>query len=457
MGTPLHVSMLSSLARVNDFLAVLLGGWLAYHLRSQFNFLENASQYHLMLLVAGLLQIVLFPTLGVYRPRSYSMGELSRRLIWAWSLVAGLLLVLVFAAKVGYDFSRIWFFLWFFTSLIALLLGRFSIVWLASRFRTEQRVVIIGAGELGKTLAKRVQEEHWLGFQIVAFLDDDTSLIGTRIQEIPVVDSVRAVEHFVQESAIEEVWIALPLRADHRVRETLHQLRHTTVNIRFVPDIFSFRLINHSMTEIAGIPVLNLTESPMFGMNRFVKRVEDIILSTLILLLVSPFLLMIALAVKWSSPGPVFYRQTRVGWNGREFQMLKFRSMLVDVEKDGVCWGNASKKQVTPVGAWIRRSSLDELPQFFNVLLGEMSIVGPRPERPMWVEKFKDEIPDYMKKHLVKAGITGWAQINGWRGDTDLTKRIEYDLYYIEHWSFGLDLKIIFLTLQNGLAHKHSG
>jgi len=192
------------------------------------------------------------------------------------------------------------------------------------------------------------------------------------------------------------------------------------------------------------------------GKNRFLKSLEDKVLSTLILLCISPVMLILAIGVKLSSPGPIFYRQERVSWNGRSFEMLKFRSMAVDTEKEGINWGGAKNKSVTKFGAFIRSTSLDELPQFINVLKGDMSIVGPRPERTIFVEQFKKEIPGYMQKHMVKAGITGWAQINGWRGDTDLQKRIEHDLYYIENWSIWFDMKIIFLTFWKGFVHKNA-
>ena len=189
---------------------------------------------------------------------------------------------------------------------------------------------------------------------------------------------------------------------------------------------------------------------------RMVKWLEDKVLSSLILLLISPIMVLLALGVKLTSPGPVFYRQERVGLNSRPFNMLKFRSMPVDTEKSGVQWGGSAAKATTQFGQFIRKTSLDELPQFLNVLKGDMSIVGPRPERPMFVEKFKEEIPDYMKKHMVKAGITGWAQVHGWRGDTDLKTRIEYDLYYIENWSLWLDLKIIVMTVFKGFVNKNA-
>jgi putative colanic acid biosynthesis UDP-glucose lipid carrier transferase len=255
---------------------------------------------------------------------------------------------------------------------------------------------------------------------------------------------------------LDEVWVMLPLGDAHAIKTTLHGLRHSAASIRLVPDLLTLRLINHGVTEVMGLPMYDLSASPMAGASQQLKWLEDKVLAILILLAIGPVMLIVALGVKLSSPGPVFYRQERVGLNNRSFGMLKFRSMPVDVEKDGVRWGGATDKATTRFGQFIRQTSLDELPQFLNVLWGDMSIVGPRPERPMFVEQFKNEIPDYMKKHLVKAGITGWAQVHGWRGDTDLKTRIEFDLFYIENWSIWLDLKIIFLTVFKGFLSKNA-
>jgi putative colanic acid biosynthesis UDP-glucose lipid carrier transferase len=255
---------------------------------------------------------------------------------------------------------------------------------------------------------------------------------------------------------LDEIWVMLPLGDTQAIERTLHALRHSAASIRLVPDLLTLRLINHGVTEVMGVPMYDVFASPMTGTNRLLKWLEDKVLSLLILTLISPVMVVVALGVKLNSSGPVFYRQERVGLNNRPFNMLKFRSMPVDVEKDGVHWGGAAEKATTRFGQFIRKTSLDELPQFFNVLLGDMSIVGPRPERPMFVEQFKEEIPDYMKKHLVKAGITGWAQVHGWRGDTDLKTRIEFDLFYIENWSVWLDLKIIFLTVFKGFLNKNA-
>jgi len=207
---------------------------------------------------------------------------------------------------------------------------------------------------------------------------------------------------------------------------------------------------------VLGVQMIDLYGTPMNGTNLFIKTVEDYLLASTILLMISPLMIALAIGVKINSPGPVFYRQERMGWNGDVFEILKFRTMPTDLESEEVVWGGSAQKSVTRFSKWLRSTSLDELPQFFNVLQGKMSIVGPRPERPMFVEKFKQEIPGYMKKHLVKAGITGWAQIHGWRGDTDLHTRIEHDLYYIENWSLWLDLKIILFTVFRGFVNRNA-
>jgi putative colanic acid biosynthesis UDP-glucose lipid carrier transferase len=225
-----------------------------------------------------------------------------------------------------------------------------------------------------------------------------------------------------------------------------------------VPDMSSLRMLNQSVSQIDGIPIINMSVSPMQRGNLLAKWLEDKVLSILILLLISPLMLIISLAVALTSPGPVFYTQERISWNGKRFKMLKFRTLHLDADTQNGApvWGNARSKKTTPIGAFLRKTSLDELPQFINVLKGDMSIVGPRPERTVFVDQFKHEIDCYMKKHLVKAGITGWAQINGWRGDTCIKTRVDYDLYYIEHWSLWFDPKIILLTLRKGFIHSNA-
>jgi putative colanic acid biosynthesis UDP-glucose lipid carrier transferase len=320
-----------------------------------------------------------------------------------------------------------------------------------------RHIVIAGAGNLGRNVAERLRTAPWAGFAIRGFYDDDPALADARPAGLPVLGTLDQLLADVEVGGVDQVWITLPLRADQRIRELISGLQQTPVQVRFVPDIYNFNLLHHSVTEIEGLPVINVTDSPLDGAGLVVKQVEDFVLALVFTLLALPALLAIAIGVKLSSPGPILHRQERVTWNGRRFWMLKFRSMPVSAEAaTGPVWATVGEERATPFGAFLRRYSLDELPQFLNVLRGDMSIVGPRPERPEFVERFKRDIPGYMQKHLVKAGITGWAQVNDLRGDTDLALRIQYDLYYIEHWSIWFDLRIIGLTLLHILRSENA-
>lgn len=444
--------------RLLDWSVIVATAWGAhwYYLGS-----PSPPDFYLAAIGVGLLLTAwLFPHFTVYEPwRGASLFEEVRRVGLAWGAVLFLLFAFAFATKSSADFSRVWIALWAVSGWLALTLERMlmraGVRWAHRAGYHLQRLVIVGSTELGAEISARIAQAPWAGLRVEGFFTEESE--RREVAGLPVLGSLADLPGRLARGGIDQVWIAMALKDEAQVRQILQDLRHTTVDIKFVPDIFGFRLINHSVTEVAGLPVLNLSTSPMRGSNRLVKAIEDTVLASLILLLISPLMLALAVGVKLSSRGPVFYRQERVGWNGRPFMMLKFRSMPVNAEvQSGPVWAKAGENRATPFGAFIRRTSLDELPQFLNVLKGDMSIVGPRPERPIFVDKFKDEIPDYMKKHLVKAGITGWAQVNGWRGDTDLAKRIEYDLYYIEHWSLWFDLQIILLTLFRGFVHKNA-
>lgn len=457
-----HAGALSVAVRIMDVASVAVCGVAAYWGRFPSELPRiPAPDYSALILFAVLGVVVVFPAVGIYRSwRGRSLWRLTGTLLSGWAAVLVLVVVSFWALKLSAHYSRLWLGVWSIASMLCLVGIRFCLFTLLRIARrrgwNQRQVAIFGAGALGRQMLTLSREADWAGYEVIAFFDDDGELIDTDLDGVRVMDPSGIVP-FVQGNRIDEVWIALPLRAELRVKDLLHQLRHCLVDIRFVPDIFGFRLLNHAMSEIAGMPVLDLTASPMVGINRALKSLEDRLLAAVILLFISPLLAVLAVGVKISSRGPVFYKQERVGWNGRSFLMLKFRSMPVDAESGtGAVWASKGENRATPFGAFLRRTSLDELPQFINVLKGEMSIVGPRPERPVFVERFKDEIPDYMQKHLVKAGITGWAQVNGWRGNTDLRKRIEHDLYYIENWSLAFDLKIIFLTLFKGFVHRNA-
>ena len=322
--------------------------------------------------------------------------------------------------------------------------------------RNLRRVLIVGAGVAGRKLAEAFRAYPWMGLDVVGFVDDfkggEPGVLGTVDETAAVMDRLER-----KGQPVDYVYIALPPAAAARIQRLAAELSTRLAHVCLVPDLFQFNILNSRVTDVDGLPVIHLVdEAPLEG-RRLVKRFVDVAFSLLVLLLTAPLMLVVALAVRLSSPGPVLYRQERMGLNGQRFDILKFRTMPVRAEAaTGPVWATPREARATRVGRLLRRTSLDELPQFVNVLRGDMSVVGPRPERPVFIEEFKEKVPHYMLRHKVKAGITGWAQVNGWRGNTSIEKRIEYDLYYIRNWSLGLDLKIMLLTLRRGFLHENA-
>lgn len=454
-----HAGALHAALHLADWLVVVTSAWLAHGV--YLGTYDVPARYTGVVVIALLLSLWLFPRFSLYQTwRSASVLDEARNISLAWGSVLLGLTAFAFSTKSGAEYSRGWLGLWAVFGwgglILARVMVRVGLRWLRRRGFNQRHIVIAGNLGIGEQVMARLASAPWMGLNVAGYFHAYPVDASNTLTGVPHQGGLEELAVFVREQGIDQVWIAMPLRDEDKVKWLLHELRNSTVDIRFVPDLFGMRLLNHSFMDVAGLPVMNLSVTPMTGVNEFLKAVEDRLLAMLILILISPLMVILSIGVKLSSPGPVFYRQERVGWNGGTFDMLKFRSMPVDTDKGGVQWGNAGRKVNTRFGAFIRRTSLDELPQFLNVLLGDMSIVGPRPERTVFVEKFKDEIPHYMKKHMVKAGITGWAQINGWRGDTDLNKRIEYDLYYIENWSIWFDLKIILLTIFKGFVHQNA-
>ncbi len=455
---------LSMLVRGMDMMMIVLAGWLAYIVR--FDSFVVTSAYLSALMIAFLITPLVFTFFNVYASvRGQGIIKHILNLVQSVCLLAFLLAGLSFFTKSGGDFSRTWFMLWIAFAIVLLISCRFTLLLWLRFMRThgwnERRVAILGAEDLGVKFAETVQQALWTGFRIVTFLDDHAETKPSIIHHIPVRQTPENLSAFLKEEAIDEIWLALPFAAEARVKEVLHTLRHHTITTRFVLDIFGLDLLNHSITEVAGFPVLNIRSSPMMGVNRVVKALEDRVLAALILILISPLLLIIALCIKFTSKGPIFFKQQRLGWDGRIIKVYKFRTMIEHHEEAGtVTQATAHDKRVTGFGRFLRCTSLDELPQFINVLQGRMSIVGPRPHALAHNELYKDSIYTYMQRYRVKPGITGWAQVNGWRGETDtllkMQKRVEYDLYYINNWSLGFDLKIILLTFFRGFISPNA-
>jgi len=320
-----------------------------------------------------------------------------------------------------------------------------------------QNVIIVGAGEMGKAVAQRIAQYKDLGFVARGFLDDEKKP-GEKVEVdggIEVLGPIEELETILERENISDVYVALDLTNYHKIMEIFKTVHRHMVNVRLIPDLFQLLTLKARLEDLDGFPVISIDEPPLRGFMRVIKRIMDVMVSAILLLLFSPLLLVVAALIKLTSKGPVIYRQERVGLDGRKFIMHKFRTMICDAEKKtGPVMCAPKDPRITKVGSFLRKFSIDEFPQLINVIKGEMSFVGPRPERPEFVKDFRDKYPKYMLRHKVKSGVTGWAQIHGLRQDTSIRKRIEYDFYYMQNWSIGLDLKIIWKTFRKGFIDK---
>jgi Undecaprenyl-phosphate glucose phosphotransferase len=333
-------------------------------------------------------------------------------------------------------------------------LSWFTIRWLRSHGYNQTRAVVVGTGRVARKTARALRHASWMGIKNLGFVEDQPNRWTS---DLYILGTTADLPDLIAKYGIEHVFISLPMSRYHEARRVFDIVSQTLVEVRLVADVPNLAGLSLTTTNLDGLPVIGLRESPHFGLNVVVKRAMDVILSLAALVVLSPLLLLLGALVKLTSPGPVFYRQERCGLNGRTFPMLKFRSMRADAEQQtGAVWARKDDPRRTPLGAFLRRTSLDELPQLVNVLVGDMSLVGPRPERPVFIRQFSKTIPNYMARHAVKSGITGWAQVHGWRGNTSLRKRVQYDLYYITHWTPWLDLRILWMTLIHGVFHRNA-
>lgn len=340
------------------------------------------------------------------------------------------------------------------------LLVRLTLGFMRAKGINTRRVAIYGATPLGKNLADAFDEMPWSGFRFLGFFDDRKEFDEERRSELDLLGGAKDLFQACRTGEVERVYITLSMAAEVRTKCIIEELADTTVSVYVVPDMFTFDLLQSKIEDYRGIPAVSIYDTPFSGVDSFIKRVEDIVLSVVILFLISIPMLIIAIGVKRSSPGPVFFKQNRYGRGGEKIVVWKFRSMTVMENSDKVIQATKNDVRITPFGAFIRRTSLDELPQFINVLQGTMSIVGPRPHAISHNEEYRKLIPGYMLRHKIKPGITGLAQVKGFRGETEtldkMKKRVHFDLAYIRKWSVFLDLKIVFLTIFNGFVHKNA-
>jgi len=414
--------------------------------------------YLLMLLPILIVWGVSFRAFGLYRPRRIGSHLSEAADIAKASSMGALVLVAVMTFFFrGYDYSRIVIIYFWILSIGAVWFSR-AIFREALRFARRhgynlRYAVVVGSGELAATVVRRMRARPDAGIQILG-------IVGDKTQEIEGVTRLGGYAdlHAVLDSrTVDHVIVALAHEDQGRLGELLDTVGDEPVTIHVVPDLFRFASLRGGVEEFEGMPFIHLRDSPLHGWSQVTKRAFDIVFSLAVLVGFSPLFGLLAAGIRLTSPGPILYRQQRMGLDGQRFNMLKFRTMRVNAEAEtGPVWAATDDPRRVRFGAFLRRLSLDELPQFVNVLRGEMSVVGPRPERPVFVERFRQTVPGYMLRHKVKAGLTGWAQVHGLRGNTALDKRIEYDLEYIERWSLGLDLKIIALTIVRILFERNA-
>jgi Undecaprenyl-phosphate glucose phosphotransferase len=418
------------------------------------------SRYSALAPLVGILWMAVFTWMRIYASRR-TVGRIQElQMILRAHGVALLSFIAVTYMFEDYKFSRLVMAYFAVTGFVGIAIFRgilrTALRHVRARGYNLRYALCIGEGAALERVINRLSSFPELGLRVRGVLTHADSTIES-LSGQPVIGHFEQLDEILSQHKVDEVYIALPPTQHESLDKILNRLKDETIDVRIVPDILRYVTLGCEVENIDGFPVVRLNDSPMFGWGAMAKRSTDVLGSVFALILLSPVLLLIGLLVKLTSRGPMLYGQERMGLDGRTFKMLKFRSMKVDAEQSsGAVWAQAVDDRRTAFGTFLRKTSLDELPQFWNVVRGDMSLVGPRPERPVFVNKFRTEIPLYNVRHKVKAGITGWAQVNGWRGNTALDRRIECDLFYIRNWSYTLDIKILFITLYKGFINKNA-
>lgn len=418
-------------------------------------------QYQNILLVLVPVYLILYARFNLYKPKRYQNNTVEyKNLIKANSCAIIFFLGYIVFMKIEHV-PRSLIILFYVISMIATLTERFIIKTILQRTRRSghnlKHIIIIGFSAAAEAYIDRIKGNPQWGYMIHGIFDDNLSL-DFQYKNIYCIGRIRQLEKYLQKTSMDEVAITLSLREYNKLESIVNMCEKSGVHTKFIPDYYKFIPTNPVTEDLNGLPVINIRNVPLTNtINKFIKRAMDLVGSIVCIILFSPVMLVVAILVKRSSPGPIIFCQERVGLHNKPFKMYKFRSMGVQPpSKEEKAWTTHNDPRVTPVGKIIRKTSLDELPQLFNVLKGDMSLIGPRPERPLFVEKFKEEIPRYMIKHQVRPGMTGWAQVCGFRGDTSIEGRIEHDIFYIENWTLSFDIKILFLTVFKGFVNKNA-
>jgi exopolysaccharide biosynthesis polyprenyl glycosylphosphotransferase len=454
---------------LNDLIVVALAFFLAYRLRQAIAVpppvsIAPFSDYVGMMIIQVVALLLLFFFSRLYDvKRSMPRVDEFYRIFAATSIgtivTIALTTFLFKNSSLELDFPRVMvIYAWLLTvALITVSRSIWVVVrnWLRRRGMWTDRLLIVGTGEVGRMILQKMRQMPRLGYQVVGFVDGEAAS-GQEIMGVPVLGEVDDIPDLIRVHEIEEVIIGRPELSHQQVLTIISRCERGQVGVKIFPDLFQIIATEMSIGDLGGLPLLNVRDVALRGWRLTLKRAVDVVGSTLGLIAISPFLMLTALIIKLDSSGPVFYAQERMGLDARPFWCLKFRSMHVDAERHGPGWTTEDDPRVTRVGKLIRRLSIDEFPQLINVLLGDMSLVGPRPERPVYVEQFRKSIPRYMDRHREKAGMTGWAQVNGLRGDTSIAERLKYDLWYVENWSLWLDFKIMLRTVFSVFGDRHA-
>jgi len=421
--------------------------------------LPHFSEFVPAMVFSLVLTALIFSRFRLYAPKrlksiTTEIADLARAIVMVWVIayfmttllrhvtVSRLMMVSVLAS-------------WTVLAILYRMLARMTLRRLRQRGRNLRHAAIVGTGRLAQRLYYLLTKNTWTGIKPHYFVADTTQ--RSELAGMKVYGPVQAVDDIIAVKPVDVVFVALPASRHEEVAQVLDRLAETNVEVRIVPDLLSFNFLGHDVSLLENLPIISMTFSPQHGWNSLLKRIFDILFSCVAIFLLAVPMLILAAIIKLTSKGPVFYRQLRTSIGGMPFPIFKFRTMIPKAEaKTGAVWAKKDDPRVTTIGRFLRHTSLDELPQLLNILVGQMSLVGPRPERPELVDRFRRQIPRYMLRSQVKAGLTGWAQAHGWRGQTSLRKRIQYDLYYITNWTFGLDLRIILLTLLRGFVSPNA-
>lgn len=456
---------LELLMRVVDVIILILAGELASAIHFKDTIVQASQVHTILLFFCSLLAFVVFERMGIYRswrgrPPGKMLGDIA--ISWGVTLMMGLFFSFLIH-RVG-AVSRLWLFYWFLVGTLLIVAVRWLVHSVLRQLRknglNNKKVVIVGYGAVGQEMHRRAKTQNWYGYDVVAVYPEHEGNCCTALQGTRILNNLDQLQSYVDGHSIDEIWIALSNYVTIQPQQLQYLLRNAFADIRWIPDTFSIRMLSYDMGEFLGFPTVDLNRPVAAGLNGMGKDIFDKLFAAVVLIFLSPLFIAIAICIKRSSPGPIFFRQFRHGLNGKLFSVYKFRTMKLHTENQEIRQATKNDERITSLGKFMRRTSLDELPQFINVLLGDMSIVGPRPHARQHNDLYKDQIDLYMLRHRVKPGITGWAQIHGFRGETDtlnkMKERVQFDLYYIRNWSFWMDLRIILWTALKGWTGKNA-